>query len=508
MAVTSKFAKAELERIKEARQLRSDKQEYLNAFYSLALPHRAKIGENRSARYSTDDNDQDDIFDGTLQECVCDFASDQADFFIPDYRPWCKTEVSSNITSPTDRKELLSLIKQRDDKLYELIAATNFYEEAYEIFHDVAGSAGGVIIPDAPRIDEVRVRPVFMSGLIMDDLAYSGIDGRWSEYEVKSSQLKSVIGKEAYDKYSASSKKVKPKGNAKLRIIQGCRLKETKQGYRWLWATFVDDVLVQKTLLPPATPPPLAVARWRASPPNPWGPGPAYIAIPAARTLDELTYLNLRKLAKEADPPMSFEADGVFNPENGIDNGTFVARRAGSQAPSALYEPSKAQNAYFTEEGLTAFIKRALYQDKPEQPGKTPPTASQWIDEKTMYQRRQQARRRIYREFVLPVLRRFEYVFTRRGQLEPIIFKDEAIKTTFVSPLSKSSDANEVSTGIQFAQSTVGLFSETALASIDVYETMVNWQNKLEDTTVVLKQPDQQGDLIKQMLGEGRNIVQ
>ena len=152
-------------------------------------------------------------------------------------------------------------------------------------------------------------------------------------------------------------------------------------------------------------------------------------------------------------------------------------------------------------------MKKALYQDKPEQAGKTPPTASQWLDEKTSHERRQQARRRVYREYVLPSLRRFAYVFSARGEIEPIRIDGKNIQAEFVSPLSKASDASEVSSGMQFAQSVIGIFSETGLGSIDAFETIENWQEKLGDTTVVLKQPDQQGDVVQELLKGGRNVV-
>ena len=60
---------------------------------------------------------------------------------------------------------------------------------------------------------------------------------------------------------------------------------------------------------------------------------------------------------------------------------------------------------------------------------------------------------------------------------------------------------------MQFAQSSVGIFSEAALAVIDAKGTMENWQTKMGDTTVVLQDPEQQPDLQQAILEGGRNIV-
>ena len=84
------FSKKEMARLDDARQDRCDYEERLNAFYSLAIPHRPYIGNTSDFTDRTDEDDQDDIFDSTLQFAVSDFASDQLDKFMPNYNPWVK----------------------------------------------------------------------------------------------------------------------------------------------------------------------------------------------------------------------------------------------------------------------------------------------------------------------------------------------------------------------------------------------------------------------------------
>lgn len=500
-----KREETELERIADARQERGQMQERLNSFYSLAVPHRPRIGATNTYRRVEDLDEQDEIFDGTLQECVSDFASDQVDDFMPYYKPWVELEPGTALSSTADENSFKEQSKEWQEKLYDLIGQTNWYEQNLEVFHDVAGAAAGTIIPHSPPGQDVKVRSVLMHNLIMDEGGFSDLDGRWDEFHSKKRKVIQMFGD---DIQKDMPKDWQSKGpNTSVEVIQGGRYEMTDKGPRFIWMVFLDKKLARWKKMPVGVPAPMNVARWRTAPPAAWGPGPADVALTAARTLDELAYLNLRKLGKEADPPMSFEADGVFEPEGGIDNGTYVARRMGSAAPTPLFEPSRSQNTFFERDQLYWSIKKALYQDKPEQAGKTPPTASQWIDEKTLHEKRKQARRRIYKEYILPSLRRFAHVFAMRGELEPITIDGETIQAKFVSPLSKASDGNEVSAGMQFAQSSVGIFSEAALAVIDVKTSMENWQKKLGDTTVALQDPPEQDDLTQDILREGRNIV-
>ena len=501
------FNEKEMARIDEARQERNNVQERLNAFYEMAIPHRPRVGTTERYNNTRHEDEQDDIFDSTLQETVADFASSQLEFFMPDYKPWVKLKPGIALKNSADENSFQEQSQKWEETLYDLIRNTNWYEQNLEVFHDLAGAAAGTIIPQAPRGEDVKIRPVLIHNLIMDEGAFNDLDGRWDEFSCRKRHLKEMFGMDVYNKLP---NKVKNKGDGtKVQVIQGCRRKALPNGgYQWLWIVAIDKTIVRQKPLEPGVPAPMNVCRWRHAPPSAWGPGPADMALTAARTLDELAYINLKKLAKEADPPMSFVADGVFNPDGGVNNGTYIGRRMGSEAPTPLYEPTSSQNLFFDRDVLKWTIKKSLYQDTPEQQGKTPPTASQWLDEKTIHERRQQARRRVYREYVLPSLRRFAHVFAARGELEPIKIDGESVQATFVSPLSKASDANEVSSGMQFAQSAVGILSEAALASIDPFETLENWKNKLGDTTVVLKQASEQDQGIQDILKEGRNIVQ
>jgi len=151
-------------------------------------------------------------------------------------------------------------------------------------------------------------------------------------------------------------------------------------------------------------------------------------------------------------------------------------------------------------------VKKALYQDGPHQRGDTPPTAAQWLSEEARAMRRQ-ARRRIYREYTLPVIRRFAYIFSKRGQLPPIKIDGNTIAVEYVSPLSRASDVDEVTRSIELARSALGVFGEQAVAYTDVGETMKNWKDKMSDTTLIIRdEPEQPIQAQPGTASNGQNV--
>lgn len=477
-------------RISRARQQRSDLQEYINGFYDLALPLRQRLNETTTS-VQTRIEEEAELFDSTLQSAVEDFASYVQDQLVPDYRPWVKGVPGVQLTTSAQKNAFEKAYPEWEDRLYSLInTKTDFYEQQHELMSDLAGAAAGIIIPAETDVTKsIRCAPVMMNGLLFDEGPHNDLDGRWAEMRLRRSHLGQVFPTLSLDQPGLRTiKRMRPE--TMIKVVQGCyRDWDAEGGPQWRWMVMLQDRIAIDRALPREAPPPVIVARWRHNPPSAWGPGPASSALPKARALDELSYLNLRKLGKETDPPHSYEDDGTFNPEGGVDPGTWIARRPGSKAPEPMFEPTASTNVFFEREKMEQQIKRALFVEEPGPQGKTPPSATQFIEEVARAERRQQQRRRLYREYVLPCLKRFAYIFSLRGELPPVDIGGQAVEVKFVSPLSKASDTDEVMAGMNLAQTSVGVFGEGALAEFDLNKTMRNWKERLGDTTVEITEP-------------------
>jgi hypothetical protein len=77
-----------------------------------------------------------------------------------------------------------------------------------------------------------------------------------------------------------------------------------------------------------------------------------------------------------------------MNVDGGVRPGDWIPRAVGSEPPEAIESKARFDVAVFERDELRSVIRRAHYQDKPEQLGKTPPSATQWADERAERARR------------------------------------------------------------------------------------------------------------------------
>jgi hypothetical protein len=153
----------------------------------------------------------------------------------------------------------------------------------------------------------------------------------------------------------------------------------------------------------------------------------------------------LKNLDKTVDPPMSYEDDGVVNLDTGVAPGMWVPRAVGSKAPEPLESKGKFDVAWVQADDLISSIKRAHYQDEPNQRGKTPPTAEQWADESARRMRRMGTpAANLVQELQYPIIERFGYLLVKRGVLLPIQLNGNAISLNPISPLLRAQEMEEV----------------------------------------------------------------
>src|SRR5690606_34319799 len=134
---------------------------------------------------------------------------------------------------------------------------------------------------------------------------------------------------------------------------------------------------------------PLVVGRFNVDPTFAFGNGPMLEVLPELRSLDEATALTLERFDLAAHPPWGYPDDGVVNFEGGIYPGMGypMARGSGEDFVKLFFE-GDVDMTFLVEADLEKRVKRAHYADRPEQKGDTPPTATQWLDEVALSQKR------------------------------------------------------------------------------------------------------------------------
>jgi hypothetical protein len=93
--------------------------------------------------------------------------------------------------------------------------------------------------------------------------------------------------------------------------------------------------------------------------------------------------------------------------------GTGMPRAVGSKAPEMMESKGRFDVQFMELDDLRSSIRRAHYQDRPEQQGKTPPTATQWADEAAERARRMGSpATNLVIELAYPIIKRFAYLLT------------------------------------------------------------------------------------------------
>ena len=474
-------------RVEQAREARSHFQSIYNEFFDMAAPWRTRVGtEDATAENPRAPSEQDDIFDATLQEEVDNWTSSANDEFTPSYRPWTKHEPVTAVATQGLKKQVDEFIQKRMDTVYGAIRASSFEEASQEFYTDLAIAPSGLSITMTPAGRPFNVDHIPINELLILPGPHGGVDDRWRERNVKVRHLDRLWPDCDWSDFGGTAHDRK-RSKAVARVIVGGYRDWSRGEETWDWYVMANGKVLKHKRLVGAGSCPFVVGRTRVSAPSAYGVGPAGKALPAARTLNQLAYLELKRLGKVVDPPGIYFDDGLLNPEQGFDAGKWYAADRGFSVE--LLEPkSDMREVYFAQEDLREQVRRALYTDGPFQRGDTPPSATQWLGEEARAERRKSfPRARIQQELVLPAIRRFEHLLRKRGEIDDLEVENTVVRIEPVSPMSRAADMEEARVADDILGMWVGRFGEAAAEDLNVSQTMANSRDKLGDELIVVR---------------------
>lgn len=482
--------KAVLAEIDAGRQDRNRHEPWLNETLRLALPTYRRL--NQPVESTARIEEQDDQFDNELEIVAEDFASDMISTFTPRDERWVTFAPADDLTEG-QKREIEPQLKAIGDTVFAELERSNYWDAAQECFAFWGVSSMAVAVSDTGPLNPLHFQPIEIPDLIMRRGPDGTLTGKWREMTLTAMQQHQLWGAAYPDKFPAPSttsqgQKVEP-------VVEGCDRDWSTPGVeRWNYRIFVGRKERLKLSYEGAGSCPIIACRFRQQADSAWGPGPFKKATPRARVLDELAYLNLKGLGRAIDPPFSYVDDGLANFEGGMEAGKGFARREGSEAPEAFLPGVDFDASFFAADEMRKGIKRAAYQDRPEQPGSTPPTLGQWMDEKAWNTRRKELPRdRCVREWVLPIIERVAWIMTKRGLLPPVKLKGgKVVSVRPISPLSKAKDLEDISiTGQVLAMgANIGAALQVGVP-VDARATMQNIMATAKERHIVLKTDEQ-----------------
>ncbi len=476
-------------RIDAARQDRNRHETWLNECLRLALPTYRRINQVNDLEGRV--QEQDDQFDNELEIVAEDFASDMISTFTPRHERWVSFDAAGDL-SEGQRREIAPQLRAFEDAVFAEIERSNYYDAAQECFAFWGVSAMAMAVSDMGPLNALHFQPIEIPDLLMERGPDGSVTGKWREMPGLTQMDQHYLWG---DRYPAIFPVPAGNQNKACKVVEGCdRDWKTPGVEAWHYRIIVNGKIKVSERYEGAGSCPIVACRFRQQADSAWGPGPFKKATPRARVLDELGYLNLKGLGRTIDPAFSYEEDGLANYDQGMEPGRAFARAPGSKPPEAFLPDVRFDASFFAADEMRKGIKRSCYQDRPEQPGDTPPTLGQWMDEKAWNTRRKELPRdRCVREWVLPIIERVAWILAKRGVLPEIKLKGgRLIDVKPVSPLSKAKDLEDISiTGQVLSMARgIGEAIQTGLP-IDAKGTMENIIATAKERHIVMKSDEQ-----------------
>lgn len=440
--------------LKEARRkfavAEEDKQRHKHRFddcYKYALPWRHTLDTDTQS----DVDEVDALVDATALVTVPDFAADMLSTFTPRYVPWMEVNPVEGFEDK-DRlaPELLAALQNYQEVIFDEIARSNFYEAAEECYLDLAAGTMSMQIDDIHGALPIHCEATASPDLVIKRGPFSSVDGRWRSRPVDKADIPVLWP----DAEIPENLEVKVKGNRhEVQVYDGLMRDWSDVGTeRWRYLVWVGNHLLVDRKYNGTGSCPQIVGRWLADRTTAWGIGPLNLVLPWVKLVDKVELLMLEQMEFAVDPAWVYDDDGVINLENGVEPGVAIARQPNSKIET-LDRLQQFDIGEFKLEQLRSEIRRALFQDAPDQVGKTPPTATQWLDEAAKTARRMGSPAgRLIVEWQIPIFQRFAYLLQKRGKLPPVELNGRQVAIRPVSPLMNALREEETQRYARFAE--------------------------------------------------------
>jgi len=208
---------------------------------------------------------------------------------------------------------------------------------------------------------------------------------------------------------------------------------------------------------------PHMTGRWSKTGLDAWGRGPLQLIMPAVKTCNLTVQLVLENAELALGGIWVYDDDGVFNPDNIIlQPGTFIPKAQGSKLES-LQSPARFDVSQLVLADMRMNIKKGLFIDEMDAPGKTPRSAYE-IQSRIAETARDLSApgARLVKEILIPMVNRTIYIFEKQGILDMIGMKvdGKALKLDVKSPFLRGQDAIQMNEMMQFSAQVNAIFGQ------------------------------------------------
>jgi hypothetical protein len=500
--IDDKLEEEALWRLEDCRRHKAEWELDMREAYFFAAPHRSRHISSRQAVGAKPRNQGESNISFAC-EMASDFATVIVNTFIPEAEHWAQRKAGFGVPDAV-RQQISDKVAQQDEQIFDAISASNFYSEcATSFIPDIAVGTVAMWI-DAPTAWQGnRCQAIPLHELEIGTGPDGKIDDRFFVQHTTNRKLKSLIPKVKLPEDMQKSIDKNPKDKACL--IRGFwRCWDEEATETWQYVVLVDDILVAKSTIKGQGAIPLIVARFNPMKEWAFGNGPLIQSLPDLRHLDELAAARIQNCDLALRPPVTIPDDSMVNFEEGIEAGMAYPIRPGSEnAIKNIYEAPPATVGIYAAQEVEQRVKRLHFLDWPEQRGDTPPSATQWLDQMTMAQRRiGTPGLPFWEEWCVGIFQRFVYLLTKAGHIEPVKVDGKNIALVPYNPAMRAAEQQEVAQASRAIELGGQAFPEEFKATVDGKETFVNIVKKLgADKIIVMRKAEDIQNAV-QMLGQ------
>lgn len=440
-------------RYSAARRYKDAEKPYLQEVLQFCCPGREFDFDRNPMSHRGEDTQ---VFISDAETLANDLASDLVTYFTPAEAKWASYLVTMPIEEDLEAA-VRELVQEREDQLFDLIQTSNYNDIAKSVMFEAASHGTTAMWVEQGHISQpIHVEPVPPHELWLAP-GHMGYLDRFREKTVPVETLEPLFdGMVRAGMVSLSDQKLRAKMQKPGQMAKVC----------WgFWLDWADpgnplwrcEITVDGTRITPAQPLtlgplagacPLLVGRFNPQVSRPWGRGPGRTALPDLRVLDKIEELILTGMDQAVLPTIIYPDDGFLDLSDGVTPGRAYAANRGFTRDQ-VYEMNrnvKVEYATDAKQLILDRIRTAFYQDGPRQRGDTPPSASQWLDERRRVQQRLgKPSAPLWTELFYPFVQRIEWLGVRSGKLpEAITMDGEAITVLPISPLQKAQNQDKV----------------------------------------------------------------
>jgi hypothetical protein len=463
--------------------------------YKYAMPWRHKFGATQHTP------EIDEIFDETIATTLEDFSADMLNTFTPQKNNWIEERPIAALDSSVKRL-IEKPMAERQQIVFSEMSRSPLYQALQEAYLDLGVGTMILIVTDIDAAKPIHVEAIPATDAILVRGPFGSVDTfRRKTY------LRSEIPVLWPDAVMAKLGAETAGQDQEIEVTDGCWRDWTDKGNEtYHYAVQAQSKLLYHKIWQGPGSCPFIPARWSRDSTTANGIGPTYRVLPAIKTLNHFAYLSLKNYDKHVDPPTSYEDDGVCNVDNGVNPGDWIPRAPGSKEPTPIESKGRFDVQAFEIDEKRSIVRRAHYQDRPEQLGKTPPTAFQWADERAERARRMGTpATNLVQELQIPLYRRFTYLLNQRGVL-PVITENGAkdgaiIALEPISPLLRAQEQEELIRNDKLAEMIIARFGpQLGAVVIDIFKYSEEQRRLLGVKPIILRKEADIEAAIKQLL--------